>query len=245
MPNNKINYITPEEYSTLLKHGLKYKGYVIGVGYAYITTAVIPPPTMDILNPPKFVPHGMDHYLHLKVQCLNTSDEAIKLSFKGNVKPNKKEEVEEGKSGGGNPYNLANETFYKGMALGATFYLADAPQPGPGDAAGAIYQASTIVTAGVLFAGTYFYLHICDIIEGNSNHPGPWSYERPNNYIPKSPQGHGNHNIPNNAKWAVGGALIYKNWEDIHKNTIKTQQENLTFRNDNTYYFNQKKLYGF
>ncbi len=57
------------------------------------------PPTMDILNPPKFVPHGMDHYQHLKVQCLNTSDEAIELSLKGNVKPNKKEEVEEGKSG--------------------------------------------------------------------------------------------------------------------------------------------------
>ncbi len=129
MPNNKINYITPEEYTTLLKHGLKYKGYVIGVGYAYITTAVIPPPTMDILNPPKFVPHGMDHYQHLKVQCLNTSDEAIKLSLKGNPEIEKDDIVEEVQASGDeannhnkNCYNPSSLTYKTSIEYQTEYY---------------------------------------------------------------------------------------------------------------------------
>ncbi len=114
MPNNQINYITPEEYTALLKHSLKYKGFVIGVGYAYITTAAIPPPTMDILNPPKFVPHGMDHYQHLKVQCLNTSDEAIELNLKGNPEIDKDDKVEEANSNGG---TLARDLTIMGLGL--------------------------------------------------------------------------------------------------------------------------------
>ncbi len=63
---------------------------------------------MDILNPPKFVPHGMDHYQHLKVQCLDTSDEAIKLSLKGNPEIEKDDIVEETSSGGDRGYRYGS-----------------------------------------------------------------------------------------------------------------------------------------
>lgn len=69
---------------------------------------------------------------------------------------------------------------------------------------------------------------------GNDNYPGPWSTERPNNYIPKTPMGSGNHNIPNGAKWIVGGVLgykLYKKWSDTVNPKIQTAPV------DNTYYY--------
>jgi len=57
-------------------------------------------------------------------------------------------------------YKLAKETYYGGMALGASLYLMDGPSIGPGDAAGASYQAATIITSGILYTATFLYYAI-------------------------------------------------------------------------------------
>ncbi len=66
------------------------------------------------------------------------------------------------------------------------------------------------------------------------NLPKNLSYDRPNNYIPQPPKGHGNHNIPNGAKWIVGGALgykLYKKWSETINPDV------LTYPVDNTYLY--------
>ena len=79
------------------------------------------------------------------------------------------------------PYRYAKQTYAGGMALGLTLYIADGPEIGPGDAAGAIYQAATVVTAGLMFAGTYAYLNLSDhMSKGGRGNIWPDSYPRPN-----------------------------------------------------------------
>jgi len=79
------------------------------------------------------------------------------------------------------PYRYAKQTYYGGMSLGLTLYLTDGPGIGPGDAAGAIYQTSTIVTAGLIFAGTYAYMQINDhMSKGGRANIWPDSYPKPN-----------------------------------------------------------------
>ncbi len=116
--------------------------------------------------------------------------------------------------GGGDPYRFANETFYGGMALGASSYLADGPQPGPGDAAGAIYQAATIVTAGILYAGTYAYLNLPGLTTSRGN-PTDWSFD------PEIKRLQNDMHYPTGSKppgwfWpaigAVGAYELYQNW---------------------------------
>lgn len=79
------------------------------------------------------------------------------------------------------PYRYARQTYYGGMTLGLTLYLTDGPGIGPGDAAGAIYQTSTLVTTGLIFAGTYAYLQISDhMSKGGRANIWPDSYPKPN-----------------------------------------------------------------
>jgi hypothetical protein len=87
------------------------------------------------------------------------------------------------------------------------------------------FWGEVVMGVATLAYGTYLYYNL----------PKGLSYDRPNNYIPAPPNGHGNHNIPNGAKWVVGGVLgykLYKKWS----NTINPQIQ--THPVDNTYYHN-------
>lgn len=81
MANYKENYISFDEYTALQQIDLNYEGFVIGVGYAYTLDISIAPPHMGIYNPPRFVPPGMDHYMYGRMQCLDTTQEAIAKSY--------------------------------------------------------------------------------------------------------------------------------------------------------------------
>jgi RHS repeat-associated protein len=70
---------------------------------------------------------------------------------------NNDEELAEIETNGEVSENPAKKVYEGGMAIALTLSLADGPQPGPGDAAGISYAASTIVTAGLVWLGWEIY----------------------------------------------------------------------------------------
>ena len=116
-----------------------------------------------------------------------------------------------------NPYKFAENVYYSGMALGMTLYLSDGPQIGPGDVAGATYQAATIITTGLAFSGIYLYQVLNPNIEGTTTsrgNPTNWGSD------PEIQGLENNKYYPPGGKppwwWPVVGATgsyeLYNNW---------------------------------
>ena len=81
MPNYKQNYITANDFEAFKQQGIFYIGFVEGLGYAYDVDISLAPPHMRIFAPPRFVPPGMDQYIYIRVRCVDTSEEMVKLSY--------------------------------------------------------------------------------------------------------------------------------------------------------------------
>jgi hypothetical protein len=92
---------------------------------------------------------------------------------------------------------------------------------------------TSVIGAGIL-AGVATYAIFNSF--NNNPYPKPWSTDRPNNYIPTTPTGPGNHNVPNGAKAIVGGALVYKLYKK-YKETVPNLPNPAPV--DNTYYYIQ------
>ena len=147
-------------------------------------------------------------------------------------------------NGGGDPYKLAKDTYYGGMALGLSLYLADGSQVGPGDAAGATYQAATLVTAGLLFAGTYVYTVLNPNLEGTTTsrgNPTDWSFDPEINRLQNDkyyPPG----SKPPKGTWpAIGAAGAY----ELYKNWPKPNIPQPTTSVDNTTYVGPRPIYPY
>jgi len=60
---------------------LFYVGFVKGAGYDYTLDVAIKPAHMVTCEAPRFVPPGQDRYQYVKMQFIDTSDEAVQLSY--------------------------------------------------------------------------------------------------------------------------------------------------------------------
>jgi len=80
MANYTQNYITAEEFTTLQNHGKMYQGFIKGVGYAYIDYFVIAPVHLYGNGSP-YVEPGMDMFIQGIAQNIDTSEEAVAMSY--------------------------------------------------------------------------------------------------------------------------------------------------------------------
>jgi hypothetical protein len=85
MPNYQKQFITYETFLAYQEVGIRYEGFIEGMGYTYYSDFAIAPQHMQILETSPYVPPGQNHYLLGTVQYIDSSREAIARSY--NISP--------------------------------------------------------------------------------------------------------------------------------------------------------------
>ena len=86
MPNCRNVYITIDDFATLQGLGRHYEGFVVGLGYAYVLSAAIPPPSQNGYTRAGNVPPEHNRFSLIRGQCVDNSPEMIKQSLTGFVR---------------------------------------------------------------------------------------------------------------------------------------------------------------
>ncbi|WP_081782583.1 LysM peptidoglycan-binding domain-containing protein [Marinilabilia salmonicolor] len=82
MPHYNDVYISPQDFEICLHHGMRYDGFVEGLGYAYTSNFTIPPIHFQKYNPPGRVSDDESFFQNGFVQYLDTSSEVCLMSVK-------------------------------------------------------------------------------------------------------------------------------------------------------------------
>jgi hypothetical protein len=82
MPHYNDVYISQQDFEICLHHGMRYDGFVEGVGYAYSSNFTIPPVHFQKYNPPGRVHDDESFFQNGFIQYLDTSPEMRLMSVK-------------------------------------------------------------------------------------------------------------------------------------------------------------------
>ena len=81
MTNYKKQFISYETFLVYQQVGIRYEGFIEGMGYTYYSDFAIAPQHMQMFSTSPYVPYGYDHYILGTALFIDSSPEAVARSY--------------------------------------------------------------------------------------------------------------------------------------------------------------------